>query len=62
MNPMISVRAGYRLVHDGRQFVEEVEKFQEESCQVIANLHDEYRFEVLTKKQELSDRDRLAFH
>ena len=50
------------LLHGRRQFVEVVESFPDECRKVIESLREVYRFDALTKEQNLSDLDRLAFH
>jgi transposase len=50
------------LLHGRRQFVEIVESFPEECRKVLESLREVYRFEAATRKEKLSDLDRLAFH
>ena len=50
------------LAHGRRQFVEQVENFPEECRHVIESLREVYRFDALTREQQLSDTQRLAFH
>jgi hypothetical protein len=50
------------LAHGRRQFVEQVENFPAECRHVIENLREVYRFDALTREQQLSDTQRLAFH
>jgi transposase len=50
------------LAHGRRQFVEQVENFPEECRHVIESLRQVYRFDALTREQQLSDTQRLAFH
>jgi transposase len=50
------------LLHGRRGFVDVAESFPEECRQVIESLRGIYRFEALSKEQNLSDAQRLAFH
>jgi transposase len=50
------------LLHGRRGFVDVVENFPEECRFVVESLREVYRFDALTKKENLSDAARLAFH
>ena len=50
------------LAHARRQYVDQIENFPEECRYVIECLREVYRFDALTREQQLSDTQRLAFH
>jgi transposase len=50
------------LLHGRRQFVEIRENFPEECRKVLESLREVYRFDALTREQQLSEAQRLAFH
>ena len=50
------------ILHGRRGFVDVVESFPEECRKVIESLREIYRFEAMSKEQNLSDAQRLAFH
>jgi transposase len=50
------------LAHGRRQIVEVVDNFPEECRYVLETLRGVYRYDALTREQQLSPKDRLRFH
>jgi hypothetical protein len=50
------------IAHGRRQFVEVVDNFPEECRYVLETLRGVYRYDALTREQELSAEERLRFH
>jgi transposase len=53
---------GNCLVHGRRNFVDILEHFPEECEYVIGKIREVYRHDGLTRKEKMSDADRLAYH
>jgi transposase len=50
------------IAHARRKFVEVADKFPAECRYILEALRDVYRNDTLTREQEMSDEERLAFH
>lgn len=50
------------IAHARRKFVEVADKFPAECRYILESLRDVYRNDALTREQEMSDEERLAFH